>query len=74
LTSISKKVLIEIISPQAEFTSFLFGENKKNLEKLKKIIDNTNIQKNKYDKQKDIYFECCKMAERQEKKIGGRNG
>ena len=69
LTSISKKVLTEIISPTSEFTSFLFGENKKNLEKLKKIIDNTNIQKNKYDKQKDIYFECCKMAERQEKKL-----
>ena len=69
LTSISKKVLTEIISPTTEFTSFLFGENKKNLEKLKKIIENTNIQKNKYDKQKDIYFECCKMAERQEKKL-----
>ena len=36
LTSISKKVLTEIISPTSEFTSFLFGENKKNLEKLKK--------------------------------------
>ena len=69
LTSISKKVLIEIISPQAEFTSFLFGENKKNLEKLKKIIENTHIQKNKYDKQKEIYFESCKLAERQEKKL-----
>ena len=69
LTSISKKVLTEIISPTADFTSFLFGENKKNLEKLKKIIESTNIQKNKYDKQKEIYFESCKLAERQEKKL-----
>ena len=61
--------MIEIISPQAEFTSFLFGENKKNLEKLKKIIENTHIQKSKYDKQKEIYFESCKSAERQEKKL-----
>ena len=69
LTSISKKVLTEIISPTSDFTSFLFGENKKNLEKLKKMIENTNIQKNKYDKQKEIYFESCKLAERQEKKL-----
>ena len=38
LTSISKKVLTEIISPTTEFTSFLFSENKRNLEKLNKII------------------------------------
>ena len=69
LTSISKKVLTEIISPNAEFTSFLFGENRKNLEKLKKLIDNTNYQKNKYDKQKEVYFESCKMVEKQEKKL-----
>ena len=69
LTSISKKVLIELISPTTDFTSFLFSENKKNIEKLKKIIQSTNIQKNKYDKLKDIYFESCKLVERQEKKL-----
>ena len=69
LTSISKKVLTEIISPTTEFTSFLFSENKRNLEKLNKIIINTNIQKQKYDKQKEIYFESCKLAEKQEKKL-----
>ena len=69
LTSISKKVLTEIISPTTEFTSFLFGENKRNLEKLNKMIINTNIQKEKYDKKKEIYFESCKMAEKQEKKL-----
>ena len=69
LTSISKKVLIEIISPTEEFTAFLFSENKRNIEKLKKIINNTNTQKQKYDKTKDSYFESCKLAEKQEKKL-----
>ena len=69
LTSISKKVLTEIISPNSDFTSFIFGENKKYLEKLKRMIESTNVQKKKYDKQKDIYFESCKMVERQEKKL-----
>jgi hypothetical protein len=69
LTSISKKVLIEIISPTEEFTSFLFSENRRNLEKLKKIINNTNIQKDKYDRIKESYFESCKLAEKQEKKL-----
>ena len=69
LTSISKKVLTEIISPNSDFTAFIFGENKKYLEKLKRIIESTNVQKKRYDKQKEIYFESCKMAERQEKKL-----
>ena len=69
LTSISKKVLIEIISPTEEFTAFLFSENKRNIEKLKKMINNTNTQKQKYDKTKDSYFESCKLAEKQEKKL-----
>ena len=69
LTSISKKVLIEIISPTEEFTAFLFSENRRNLEKLKKIIINTNDQKKKYDKTKESYFESCKLAEKQEKKL-----
>ena len=69
LTSISKKVLIEIISPTDDFTSYLFGENKRNIEKLKKIINNTNNQKQKYDKAKESYFDSCKLAEKQEKKV-----
>ena len=69
LTSISKKILTEIISPTNEFTSFLSSENRRNLEKLKKIINNTNIQKNRYDKAKESYFESCKLAEIQEKKL-----
>ena len=69
LTSISKKVLIEIIAPTEEFTSFLFSENRRNLEKLKKIIINTNAQKQKYDRTKESYFESCKLAEKQEKKL-----
>ena len=69
LTTISKKVLIEIISPTDDFTSFLFSENKRNIEKLKKMINNTNKQKQKYDKTKESYFESCKLAEKQEKKL-----
>ena len=69
LTSISKKVLIEIISPTDDFSSFLFGENRRNLEKLKKMIHNTNNQKQKYDRTKESYFESCKIAEKQEKKL-----
>ena len=69
LTSISKKVLIEIISPTEEFTAFLFSENRRNIEKLKKMINNTNMQKQKYDKTKESYFESCKLAEKQEQKL-----
>ena len=69
LSSISKKVLIEIISPTEEFTAFLFSENRRNLEKLKKIIINTNDQKKKYDRTKENYFESCKLAEKQEKEL-----
>ena len=69
LTSISKKILIEIISPTDDFTSYLFGENKRNIEKLKKIINSTNNQKQKYDKAKESYFDSCKLAEKQEKKV-----
>ena len=69
LTSISKKILTEIISPTNEFTSFLSSENRRNLERLKKIINNTNIQKKRYDKAKESYFESCKLAEIQEKKL-----
>ena len=69
LTSISKKILTEIIAPTNEFSSFLSSENRRNLERLKKMIKNTNIQKQKYEKSKENYFDSCKMAEKQEKKL-----
>ena len=69
LTSISKKILTEIISPTNEFTAYLSGDNRRNMEKLKKMINSTNAQKKKYDKAKESYFESCKLAEIQEKKV-----
>ena len=33
------------------------------------MINNTNIQKQKYEKSKENYFESCKLAEKQEKKL-----
>jgi len=69
LMSISKKLLTEIISPTEEFTSFLSSDDKKNLERLKKMIHNTNAQKQKYEKSKEIYFDSCKSAEKQERKL-----
>jgi hypothetical protein len=67
--SISKKLLTEIISPTEEFTSFLSSDDRKNLERLKKMIHNTNVQKQKYEKSKEIYFDSCKSAEKQERKL-----
>ena len=69
LMTISKKLLTEIISPTEEFTSFLSSDDRKNLERLKKMINNTNIQKQKYEKSKEIYFDSCKSAEKQERKL-----
>ena len=69
LSLLSKKISNELVIPTINFDKFLEDENSYHLGLLQNIINNTNNQKKKYEKIKNKYFESCKLAERQEKKL-----
>ena len=67
LINIAKKIQSELILPTNDFTKYIMNSNNTQLIELKKIFDDISNQKRKYDLTKNIYFNTCKRAERQEK-------
>ena len=67
LLNISKKIQSELILPTNDFTKYIMNSNNTQLIELKKIFDDISNQKRKYDLTKNLYFDSCKKAEKQEK-------
>ena len=67
--NISNTFTKELIEPTELITNHLREKNYNELVQLKKIINTTIEQKKKYEISKHSYFDSCKRAEVQEKKV-----
>ena len=69
LVNISKRIYTELVQPTNDFSKYLINDNNIQLNELKKIINETSVAKDKYDKIKHEYFKVCRSATEQEQNL-----